>query len=193
MEVSSNSPKYASFVNRFLAVVIDGLILLIPSIAFGAVLPYVGGLIVWLLYAPIFECSPLQGTPGKKVMGMRVLDAKGATLTFPAAILRSLIKLGEGILLCLPYLLALFTDKKQTLHDIVADTVVVEGAPDIQVVDAWVQSFQNVFGLQKSQPVAPAATVSADSIAALERLAALYEKGVLSKEEFEEQKRKILG
>ncbi len=196
MESSSTSPQYSPFLRRFAAALIDGLILLIPSIALGAVLPYVGGLVIWLLYAPIFESSPLQGTPGKKVMGMRVIGANGATLSFATAILRSLMKFGEGLLLCLPYLLALFTDKKQALHDIVADTVVVEGAPNMPVVEAWVQSFQTVFGLQKSGSSASGVTGSTgtgDSIAALERLTALYERGALSKEEFEAEKRKILG
>lgn len=196
MDITINQTKYASFFRRMAAIFIDGLILLIPSMAMAAILPYVGGVVLWLLYSPIFECSTLQGTPGKKVMGIRIVDSKGNTLSFSSAILRSLVKLAEGMLLCIPYLLALFTEKKQTLHDLIADSTVIEGAPEIPVVDAWVQSFQTVFGFQKS-PSTISVSVStqgnSDPLTALERLTALYEKGALSKEEFEAEKKKILG
>ncbi len=196
MENTINQTKYASFLRRMAAVFIDGLILLIPSMAMAAILPYVGGVVLWLLYSPLFECSALQGTPGKKVMGIRIVDSKGNTISFSTAILRSLVKLAEGVLLCIPYLLALFTERKQTLHDLVADSVVIEGAPQIPVVDAWVQSFQTVFGFQKSPSsisVSVSTQTKADALTSLERLTALYEKGALSKEEFEAEKKKILN
>lgn len=46
---------------------------------------------------------------------------------------------------------------------------------------------------QACQPTAPAAHVSADPVAKLEKLACLLDKGLITRQEFEEKKRKLLG
>jgi uncharacterized RDD family membrane protein YckC len=184
---AKETQNYSSFFRRWGAVFLDGLVLIIPGIILGKMFPFVGGVFLWLLYAPFLESSALRATVGKKLLGIQVVDLQGNTITFRAAMIRSLMKLVSCVFAFLPYLLALFTDRKQALHDIVAETVVVYGTNDVSAVDAWVNSFQSVFRVPTD------AAKRSDSLSALERLQALHERGALSKEEFEAEKRKILG
>jgi hypothetical protein len=80
-------------------------------------------------------------------------------------------------------------------------TVNFEGAQEIDLTQnpeaaEQVMQMLGLSGAQVSfeQPAAPAAQpVSDDPIARLERLAALKASGVLTEEEFQQQKRRILG
>ena len=68
----------------------------------------------------------MQATPGKLLVGLRVVREDGSRLEFPRALLRFVaepLSLGTG------YLVALFTPSGQALHDIVAGTVVVRVPP----------------------------------------------------------------
>lgn len=73
------------------------------------------------LYFAYFESSIWQATPGKKMLNMRLMRVDGSKVTFLRALARSLCKL------FLSYfgVMALFTRKKQGLHDLIAKTVVV--------------------------------------------------------------------
>lgn len=81
-------------------------------------------LAIWLYYA-LFESSGMQATPGKMIMGMKVTDADGDQIGFGMATGRYLGKLIAGFLLGLPYITALFTSKKQAMHDLIAGTIVI--------------------------------------------------------------------
>ncbi len=70
--------------------------------------------------------NTLRGaTPGKQMLGLRILNADGSRLTFGRAFLRhcgewiSRLTLGAG------FLLVLITPQKQALHDLLAQTRVV--------------------------------------------------------------------
>lgn len=52
----------------------------------------VGLVMYWLFYAG-FESSPLQGTPGKWLLGLKVQNNAGETLTFSSASIRLCIRL----------------------------------------------------------------------------------------------------
>lgn len=70
--------------------------------------------------------NTLRGaTPGKQILGLRILDADGSRLTFGRAVIRHcgewLSKLTFGI----GFLLVAFTPKKRALHDLLARTQVV--------------------------------------------------------------------
>jgi uncharacterized RDD family membrane protein YckC len=45
-----------------------------------------------ILYFALFECSSWQATWGKRKMGLRVVDTRGARLSFPRSFARSLLK-----------------------------------------------------------------------------------------------------
>ena len=95
--------------------------------AFDSFVFLTGLFLLWLYYA-LFESSPSQATPGKHILGMKVTDMQGEPLTFAKASGRffasslsylTIVVFGFG------YVMAAFTQKKQTLHDKVSGCLVV--------------------------------------------------------------------
>ncbi len=89
------------------------------------ILAYLAGLVIGWLYFAVQESSESQATIGKKAMGIVVTDLDGRRLTFMNATGRYFGKIPSAIFL-IGYIMALFTEKKQALHDILAGTLVVE-------------------------------------------------------------------
>jgi uncharacterized RDD family membrane protein YckC len=75
---------------------------------------------LWLLYTSILEGSPLRATVGKLAMFIRVADEEGHRVTLLRALARNALKLISAAPLCIGYLMAGWTAKKQALHDILA-------------------------------------------------------------------------
>ena len=81
--------------------------------------------IVGLIYFSVLESSAKQATFGKRIIGLRVEGINGAKLTFAWALGRYLSK-------CLSYtflpalLLPLFTKYRQSMHDLLAQTFVID-------------------------------------------------------------------
>jgi uncharacterized RDD family membrane protein YckC len=151
-----HSPPLApgSFFLRFLAKVIDdilvvlltgGVILLLWALGlltgfaaareFGAV---AAGFLLWMVTIPAavftyfayhirFETGPGQATPGKKLFGLKIVNQYGGPIGAGQAIgrLLSMVFL-SSLFLGVGYFLALVTEKKQALHDLVAGTQVVK-------------------------------------------------------------------
>ena len=67
----------------------------------------------WLYFAA-FESSRWQATPGKKVLGLRVTDLEGRRLSFIRASGRYFGKIISWLLLGVGFVLAGFTEKKQS-------------------------------------------------------------------------------
>lgn len=84
----------------------------------------VGG---WL-YAAFMESSTTQATLGKMICGLKVTDENGNRLTFNRATGRHFAKFLSAMIFCIGYVMAAFTRKKQALHDIIAQTLVVPKA-----------------------------------------------------------------
>lgn len=85
-------------------------------------------LIQWLYFA-LFESSSLQATPGKLLAGTKVTDMQGRRIGFGRATTRALAK-GLSAMLCyIGYLMAAFNDRCQTLHDMIAQTLVLKRRP----------------------------------------------------------------
>jgi uncharacterized RDD family membrane protein YckC len=78
----------------------------------------------WLYYA-VFESSPWQATPGKRFLGLRVTDLEGRRISFGRASGRFFAKLVTGLTFGIGYLLAAFTKRKQALHDMIANCLVL--------------------------------------------------------------------
>ena len=87
-------------------------------------------LIVFFGYFIIFEAAWNGQTPGKKLLGMRVVRDGGYPIDFGASLIRNLIRVGEQILGY--YLLAaismLLSPENKRLGDIAAGTIVVRDA-----------------------------------------------------------------
>jgi len=79
----------------------------------------------WLYFA-IFESSPRQATPGKMMLGIFVTDIYGRRISFLRALGRTLGKVLSKAFCYLGYILALFTDRSQAFHDLLANTLVLE-------------------------------------------------------------------
>jgi uncharacterized RDD family membrane protein YckC len=82
------------------------------------------GLVAWLYWAQM-ESSPWQATLGKKLLGLKVTDLRGRRISFPRATGRHFAKNISALILLIGFLMAGFTEKKQTLHDMIARCLVV--------------------------------------------------------------------
>lgn len=76
-------------------------------------------------YFAAFESSAWQASPGKRAMGVRVVDLAGRRLTFARALVRQFLKLCEVAATGFGYLLAAVTGTGQAFHDILVGTRVV--------------------------------------------------------------------
>lgn len=79
-----------------------------------------------ILYHSLLEASSWQGSIGKKALGLIVTDEQGYKLNFQKAFFRNLFKLISGLTFLIGYIMAGFTQKKQALHDILANTLVLK-------------------------------------------------------------------
>lgn len=198
---------YSGFWRRFVATVIDALIILIPAAILGTLVPYVGGLVLGLLYKPVFEASPLKGTPGKAMMGMVVLSEAGERLTLKQSYIRYFCSILSGFVLGIGYLMNLFTAKRQTLHDMIAESVVInQEAPDLNYFQVWLAEVKVIFNRlagdsaevsnAASSVNTAASTVSsaqsADVSKVIEDLHKLYQSGALSEAEYTAKKEELL-
>ena len=202
--MTSLALPYASISRRFIALILDGLIIGIPCAIANHLIPVAGGFLVAVLYSPILESSPARATIGKYLMGLQVVDLNGRRIPFSSALVRYFMKIVSSMLCFLGYAIALLTERKQTLHDLVAETVVIDGKNDVHLVDAWLKEIKSLFANLKSaseklgQTTAGSETKdrndpSFDKYLALEKLQALREKGTLTEEEFQQEKQKILN
>jgi uncharacterized RDD family membrane protein YckC len=91
-----------------------------------------GALILfWFLlntgYFAIFEAIWNGQTPGKRLIGLRVIDMSGGPITVYAAILRNLLRIADELpgIYAIGILSVLITERQQRLGDLAAGTVVV--------------------------------------------------------------------
>lgn len=83
-----------------------------------------GMLTSWLYFA-FQESGPRQATIGKRVLAIKVVTLDGKAPSFWRATGRHFAKILSGLLICIGFLMCLFTAKKQCLHDIMANCLVV--------------------------------------------------------------------
>jgi uncharacterized RDD family membrane protein YckC len=82
-------------------------------------------LVTWLYHA-LMESSEWQATVGKKALGMVVTDMEGKRVTFLRSTGRHFGKIVTNLIpMFIGYIMAGFTEKKQTLHDMLAGCVVL--------------------------------------------------------------------
>lgn len=120
----------AGFVDRFLATLVDILVLLIPNLIIYLVIgELLGNLLSFLVgaaYAVYFWSSTGQ-TPGKKVMKLQVVKADGGAILTPGeAVVRYIGQIISGIPLALGYLWVLWDPKHEAWHDKIAGTKVIK-------------------------------------------------------------------
>jgi uncharacterized RDD family membrane protein YckC/Tfp pilus assembly major pilin PilA len=137
---------YGGFARRLLAFMLDALILWILGVVVGAIVGAVIGatvgasvnrtlIVLWvypilflvsLLYYSLQESSTYQATFGKRALGIKVTNLDGKPIGWGRAVGRWFGRMLSGLIFCLGYLFALFTSRKQTLHDMLSSTLVVD-------------------------------------------------------------------
>lgn len=130
--------EYAGFSKRFLAAVIDGLILGTTYLVL-LTLPVINNVIFIFFafyYHFAFETSDMRGTPGKYFMKIALVNKAGDTLTFKECLIRFATSYLSSICFYIGYFIFFFTEKKQTLHDLLAQTYVISN-PIIVEVSVW--------------------------------------------------------
>jgi uncharacterized RDD family membrane protein YckC len=127
--VEAASPlRYAGFIPRTLAAMIDLGIVTVASIALCLVLrsfTWQPAFFVWFFYSAALESSRDQATIGKRTLGMFVCGADGRRLTFARSAIRTLAKLVSLAICGMGFVTPLLTPKKQAVHDLLTDAVVV--------------------------------------------------------------------
>ncbi len=86
---------------------------------------YIGWVVFTYLYYAGMTSSSHQATLGKLAMGIRICDLDGRPIGFGRALLRELAKILSSFFL-IGFIMAFFTEKKQALHDIMLQTLVVK-------------------------------------------------------------------
>lgn len=141
----TNENVYAGFWVRVAALLVDGLIIgfinvIVILSTLGAeyltmsyeefhqpnYLLFITLIFIKLAYFTFFTSSSWQATPGKRIVGVRVINTDGSTISFLKALGRCTIGYWfSGIIFGVGYLLAAFTPKCTALHDKVFGTYVV--------------------------------------------------------------------
>lgn len=128
---------YAGFWLRMGAVVLDTIILWIPcslfwwffSDAFSAplfeVLDFFQLTVIWAGYYGLTESSTWQATIGKRLVGLQVIDLNGGRLSFARAVARFLASFLAAIPLGLGLAMIAWTARKQGLHDMIVQCLVI--------------------------------------------------------------------
>jgi uncharacterized RDD family membrane protein YckC len=123
--------NYAGFWIRLVALVIDCIIIgplnyyITSYIDEGSILQFLLPNSIWWVYTAGLTCSSLQGTVGKKILGLKVVDQNGSRISFARATRRFIASYLSALILGIGYLMAAFNPKKQALHDRIAGTYVI--------------------------------------------------------------------
>ena len=120
----------AGFIDRFLAAIVDGLILLIPNVivlvVLGGLLGNLISLLIGAAYVIYFWSSSGQ-TPGKSAMKLKVVMADGGAILTPGeATMRSVATIISAIPIFLGYFWVIWDPKHEAWHDKIASTKVIK-------------------------------------------------------------------
>lgn len=139
LDQDSTSQKFtvpAGFGKRLAAWLIDCILVSFAGYLFGLIL----GVnifkeswgIIWfdniltMVYFIVMEGGNNQATFGKQILRIRVTGLQGEKIDYKKAFIRNICKIISALIIGIGFIMVLFTDKKQGLHDIIAETLVVE-------------------------------------------------------------------
>ena len=134
-----SNERYATFLERLFAFAIDFTIIIIVILIYESIYPisqFSGttrpinsrllSFVIWVLYYSLLESSKMQGTIGKWLLSIKVVDDKRQRVSIKIATIRylsiffSVIPLGFGIW-------SILTDeKKQGWHDMIAGCYLIK-------------------------------------------------------------------
>lgn len=125
------APRYAGFWIRFLACILDLLIIGIPLLLLYLFFYFINWLNLYWLFNLAGVCLVIYldgiygGTPGKLILGLRIVNEKNEFIGIPNAILRYACEMISAIILGMGYLMIAWDIRKQGLHDRIAKTFVI--------------------------------------------------------------------
>ncbi len=130
---------YPTVFRRYLGSLVDGMIVLSAMVGGGLLISNVGPQLTWLRgawlgfvlfgYEPLF--TSLGATVGQRVLKYRVRrhDDRARTISFPAAVLRYVIKLFLGFI---SFFTMSFNSEQRAIHDMAAGSVVINWPPAVE-------------------------------------------------------------
>ena len=121
--------QLADLGTRLVAIFVDGIILsILTGLIFGTT-----GDVAWLIsfvttlaYNWFFWTRWNGQTPGKRLLGIRVIKTDGSKITSTDALIRATGYFVNSMFLMLGWIWALFDEQKRGWHDMFAGTVVVK-------------------------------------------------------------------
>lgn len=138
-ELENENHDYAGFWLRLGAYVIDFVILFIPILVLRNlfienpnqsdglnVIDQIINLGTWWIYYATCESSSIQGSLGKKIVGIKVVNLDGTKVSFLKATGRYWSMLISMVILGLGIIMIGFDTKKQGLHDKITNCLVVK-------------------------------------------------------------------
>lgn len=190
-------PYPADVLTRFWALALDGLLLLLPIWAIASVLPYLGPMLIVFLYRAVFEASRVQATPGKRALNLIVQKSGGGRISFGTSLLRCALSTLSLSCFGLGHWVAVISHRRRALHDLICDSEVVEGSVGDDLWTAWADELRSAFrqtASSTSERTSGGSSLREDEarLALLEKLQELKEKGAISPEEYETEKRRVL-
>lgn len=138
---------YGEFWRRFVAVLVDGIIMSVVGFIVGAAAGVLGAAtgmmsteagallfqvllqLVSIALGIIYEVAFIRkydATPGKLAMGLKLVRANGDRLSVGRIIGRYFAKWVSALILCIGYLMAAWDPEHRTLHDRMCDTRVIK-------------------------------------------------------------------
>jgi uncharacterized RDD family membrane protein YckC len=123
--------SYAGFWIRLVAAILDTIIFGLPVLLIQFLLAFIGidalpyFVDIFVIWFIVYLEGVHGGTPGKLILGLRIVDAKGKFIGMPNALLRYVASTLSALILCIGYLMIAFNSRKQGLHDKIAGTYVI--------------------------------------------------------------------
>lgn len=143
--VNGQDVVYAGFWKRYAAYFIDYILLTVVTLPLSMIINLAGAgsgnesvqvaltLVVMLLsmvisigYYAGFHASRGGATLGKMAVGIKVVRGNGERISFLRAFCRYLATIVSSLILMIGFIMAAFTERKQALHDMMCDTLVVD-------------------------------------------------------------------
>lgn len=119
--------EYSGFWRRFWAGAIDAIVLGIITFILEMIFPTysLSGFLIGLLYFGFMESSTRQATLGMMALDIKIVGMEGQRISFWRAVGREIATILSALILGIGYLMIAFTSKKQGLHDMIAETLVI--------------------------------------------------------------------
>ena len=97
-------------------------------------------LCIWIGYFAFFHTTNSMAGPGKMIFGLTVVDLQGRRLAFPQSFWRECVRVLASLVLFLTYFTQPFTARRQTVHDLLSNTLVLRKSADagLPAIAVWV-------------------------------------------------------